>query len=315
MHIYRWDLDRTYLDTDIRSVRGMVRAAFEPAADKRTIPGAAALLRGLIATDPSARVSVISGSPTQMREVLEEKLQRDGVRVDQLILKDNLGNLRRGRFRAIRGQVGYKLPQLFKLRVGLGSRVRETLFGDDTEVDALVYKLYAEAVAGRIGEDVVARVMEAGGAYPDAVDDALHALRRIGHAEAVQDIFIHADLGTPLTRYRLLGRQVVPVFSWFQAGLLLWLRGRLDGEHLVGVAESCMAEGSLDEFAVAGLVQDLLRRRRLAVDQVERLLQEAPALGPISEAIRKATDRLGRLPDIESYSDPPDFVGFLRALE
>src|SRR5690606_14012409 len=123
--IYRWDLDRTYLDTDITSVRGMVRAALEPAAEKRTIPGAGALLRGLITTDPACRVSVISGSPTQMREVLAEKLARDGVRVDQLVLKDNLGNLRRGRFRAIRGQVGYKLPQLFQLRIGLGSGVRE----------------------------------------------------------------------------------------------------------------------------------------------------------------------------------------------
>ena len=41
VHVYRWDLDRTYLDTDIRSVRGMVRAALEQASEKRTIPGAA----------------------------------------------------------------------------------------------------------------------------------------------------------------------------------------------------------------------------------------------------------------------------------
>jgi len=149
VHVYHWDLDRTYLDTDIHSVRGMVRAAFEHASSKRNIPGAAALLRGLIEKDPTCRVSIISGSPRQMRDVLSEKLALDGVRFDSLVLKDSLHHLRRGRFRAIKGQIGYKLPQLLKTRVGFGKGVRESLFGDDTEVDALVYALYAEAVAGR----------------------------------------------------------------------------------------------------------------------------------------------------------------------
>ncbi len=313
MHVYRWDLDRTYLDTDITSVRGMVRAALEPAADKRTIPGAAALLRALILTDPACRVTVISGSPTQMRDVLSEKLARDGVRVDQLVLKDNLGNLRRGRFRAIRGQVGYKLPQLFKLRVGLGAGVRETLFGDDTEVDALVYRLYAEAIAGRVNDAQVARVMQAGGAYPDAIEDALRALRRVGRSEAVEDIFIHADVGKPLARYRLLGRQVVPVFSWLQAAVLLWMRGRLAPSQVVEVTAACMADGPLDEHAVAGLLQDLVRRRRATVDEIHALLVAAPGLAPVAPAIRAALDHLGRVPDAVPHSDPPDFLGFLRA--
>lgn len=313
VHIYRWDLDRTYLDTDIHSVRGMVRAALEGPSDKRTIPGAAALLRGLIASDPSCRVSILSGSPTQLRDVLEQKLARDGVRVDQLILKDNLGNLRRGRFRAIRGQIGYKLPQLLKLRVGLGSLVHETLFGDDTEVDALVYRLYAEAVAGRVGEGELARVLEAGGAYPDAVEEALQALRRIGRGEAVQDIFIHVDLGRPLARYRLLGRQVVPVFSWFQAAVILWLRERLQPAHVVEVAKACMAEAGLDEVALGGLVQDLLRRQRMTREEVERLLGDAPGLEPVATAIRASSERLGRIPPLAPHRDPPDFLAFLRA--
>src|SRR5688572_27558652 len=92
VHIYRWDLDRTYLDTEIHSVRGLVRAAFETAADKKTVPGAAALLKAVVAHDPEARIYVLSGSPTQMRAVLEQKLALDGVRIDGLFLKDNLGN-------------------------------------------------------------------------------------------------------------------------------------------------------------------------------------------------------------------------------
>ena len=51
-----------------------------------------------------------------MRSVLEEKLKLDGVVFDELVLKDNVGNLLRGRFRALRGQVGYKLPALLESR-------------------------------------------------------------------------------------------------------------------------------------------------------------------------------------------------------
>src|SRR6187551_2237479 len=139
MRVYRWDLDKTYLQTDIDSMRGLLRSAVEPARSKRAVPGAAALLRELARERPGwrPRVVILSGSPTQMRSVLEEKLRMDGVRFDEFILKDNLGNLKRGRLRAVRGQFGYKLPQLLAGRVGLGAAVRETLFGDDAEVDAL----------------------------------------------------------------------------------------------------------------------------------------------------------------------------------
>ena len=139
MHIYRWDLDRTYLDTEIDSVRGLLRTALESAGEKKVIPGADALLRSLIRHDPDAMVCILSGSPRQMRGVLREKLALDGIRVDKLTLKDNLGNIRRGRLRAVRDQLGYKLPSLLEARQGMDAQRTETLFGDDSEVDALVY--------------------------------------------------------------------------------------------------------------------------------------------------------------------------------
>jgi phosphoribosylamine--glycine ligase len=46
--------------------------------------------------------------------------------------------------------------------------VRETLFGDDAEVDALVYSIYADAIAGRLHSEELARVLEAAGGYPEA---------------------------------------------------------------------------------------------------------------------------------------------------
>ena len=107
-YVARWDLDKTYLRTDFDTLRDLVRTAIERPDRKRSVPGAAALLRELGRS--GARVHILSGSPRQMRGKLEEKLAIDRVRFDELTLKPNLSNMMRGRLRALRDQLGYKLP-------------------------------------------------------------------------------------------------------------------------------------------------------------------------------------------------------------
>src|SRR5690606_18196698 len=116
--VYRCDLDKTYLRTEFDTVRDLVRTAFESAAQKRTVPGAAALLREIRATEPRG-IYIVSGSPEQLRRVLEAKLRLDGIRWDSLTLKPQLGALLRGRFRFLKDQVGYKLGSLLETRAEL----------------------------------------------------------------------------------------------------------------------------------------------------------------------------------------------------
>src|SRR5690349_14389873 len=129
-HISRWDLDKTYLRTEFDTVRDLVRTALERADEKRTNPGAATLLREL--SRSGASIHILSGSPEQMRRRLEDKLRLDGIRWDTFTLKPNLQNVLRLRFRALRDQLGYKLPALLASRThGSDSftGVKETLFG------------------------------------------------------------------------------------------------------------------------------------------------------------------------------------------
>src|SRR5215210_2857367 len=142
--IARWDLDKTYLRTDFDTLRDLVRTAIERPDQKRTVPGAAPLLREL--GRAGVEIHILSGSPEQLRARLEEKLRLDGARWASLTLKPNLQNLLRLRFRALRGQLGYKLPSLLQRRCELrrqrdadGQLVREVLLGDDAEADAFVY--------------------------------------------------------------------------------------------------------------------------------------------------------------------------------
>ncbi|HEX6241294.1 MAG TPA: hypothetical protein VFZ61_10390, partial [Polyangiales bacterium] len=140
--VYRWDLDKTYLSTDFDSLSGLWRAAMEKAEDKRTFPGARSLLRELGETGHRG-LYILSGSPEQMRKVLEQKLHLDGIRWDGLVLKPSLNRLLRGRFRFLRDQVSYKLSALLSSRLSIAAPYDEVMFGDDAEADAFVYSLYS----------------------------------------------------------------------------------------------------------------------------------------------------------------------------
>ena len=262
MRVYRWDLDKTYLDTDFESVRGLLRSAVESARSKRAIPGATALLRELARERPGWRpkIALLSGSPTQMRGVLEQKLRMDGIRWDDFVLKDTLGSLRRGRFRAVKDQFGYKLPHLLLGRAGMGPAVREILFGDDAEADALIYSVYADVVAGKVAPVELSRLMEAAGAYPDAIVAALAAQKQIAHADAVERIFIRLDRGVERWSLDALAPRVVPVRSWFEAALALGAAGELEADALCRVHDS----GTYNLADVSEAAASLLRRGLVA---------------------------------------------------
>src|SRR6185295_11381138 len=209
-HVYRWDLDKTYLKSEFETLRDLVRSAVEGAEKKQSVPGAAALLRELRKVG-GARVCFISGSPRQMRRVLTRKLQLDGVEFDEFILKPNLGNLFRGRFRALREQVGYKLPALLAGRSGLPDATRETCFGDDSEADAFVYSLYADLCAGRADRALLEQVLDAARVYPDDAARTLALYEALPRGECVDRILIHLDLRSPTARFDRYGARLVPI--------------------------------------------------------------------------------------------------------
>jgi hypothetical protein len=273
-HVYRWDLDKTYLETDFESLRRLVRIAFESPEEKVNVPGSAALLRELSreqAGRPPSRIAIVSGSPRQMRKTLEQKLQLDGVRWDEFELKPQWENLRRGRFRAVREQVGYKLPLLLESRTRIAPGVRETLFGDDAEVDAFLYSLYADVVSGRVDESGMIDALKAAGAYGDAIDRCRKALHRVEPGDAVERIFIILDRRTPPAHFRSLGPRVVPIFNYFQAALVLYSDGHLDADGVFAVTTAFLKGEGLGIDALANLFQDVVRRGHLAGAAMQEL--------------------------------------------
>lgn len=271
--IYRWDLDKTYLQTEFDTLRQLVRTALQKAHEKKAVPGAAALIRELRSSGDS-RLCIVSGSPTQMRTVLAEKLHLDGVEFDELVLKDNLKNLVRGRFKALRGQVGYKLPVLLRSRANAPAEAEEVLFGDDAEADAFIYSLYADMVARRVSEPVVHQVLQAAEVYEDDITRVMKVWESIPQADPVRRIFINLDRLTTPASFAHYGPRLVPIFNYFQAALVLMADGHLNAGQVLKVMVELVQTSGYNLFTLSNSLQDLLRRG-LPIAQVAQSLAEA----------------------------------------
>jgi len=267
-YVARWDLDKTYLRTEFSTLRDLLKTAFERPEQKRTVPGASTLLREIGGT--GASIHILSGSPEQLRTKLEEKLRLDGARWDTFTLKPNLRNVLRLRFRAVRDQLGYKLPALLAARAGLptqrrpdGTLVQEVLIGDDAESDALVYSLYADVVLGAVSDGELEDILTRADAYKDAIADAIRYARIVDHGAAVARILIHLDRNSPPSDFTPYGALVVPFYNYLQAAFVLEEDGCLPPAAVVRVAIDLVLDHRFDGEALGRSYLDLWRRGHL----------------------------------------------------
>jgi hypothetical protein len=286
--IVRWDLDKTYLRTDFASFGKLLRTALQRAEQKVSFPGAPMLMRELRAQ--GGWISIISGSPRQMRKVLEQKLRLDGVDWDEFILKPSLSNLMRGRFRALRDQIGYKLPALLASRNASGKVLPEMLFGDDAEADAFIYSLYGDLLAGRIGGERLAEILEAADLYEDQRRAIADQLTTLAPADSVQRIFIHLERHSPPARFAPYGRRVVPIYNYFQASLVALADGVLPASSVLKVAIDMVTHAGYGPAALAHSFQDLLRRGYAEVGALTGLADAAQQYGNLFDVFRPARD-------------------------
>ncbi|MBI4817152.1 MAG: hypothetical protein HY791_12895 [Deltaproteobacteria bacterium] len=275
------------MKAEIETVRDLVRTARATAEERENVPGSAALLRGIRADAPPGGehyVYFLSGSPESLRKTIERKLQLDGVSPDGVVLKPQLSNLVRGRFRAVRNQIAYKLGALLHGRAQAPVRSAETLFGDDAESDAFIYALYADLVAGRVPEAELEKVLQRAGAYPDQVQHIRKLLESIVHERAVERIVIHLDQLTPPAEFSDFFPLAVPIYNHLQTALVLWLDGRVSARTVAEVTRELVAYESIEgpkprteeerlsakpearRIRLLNSAEDILRRRRLEIE-------------------------------------------------
>jgi len=239
-----WDIDKTYLDTRFSSWRGLLAIPFEWAVDKRAIPGAVPLLRAL-RRGPGERSTLVplyfvSGSPREMRKVIERKMTIDGVEFDGITFKDQLALAKQRNFAAIRKQVGYKLTALLLYRAEIPNAARWLMFGDDVEADARVFLLFGEVCAGLRGEALESRLIEEGVERGDAGRILELSTHIDVTGDPVEKVFIHLASGhdpsssTP---------RVIETRSFLQTAMVLCTMGRIRPDAIASIAQDVRDRG------------------------------------------------------------------------
>ncbi len=278
--VFIWDLDKTYLRTEFATLRELIRTAMQKAKDKVAYPGATALLRAL-RRGPGGKVRPIyfvSASPPQLAEVIAEKFALDGVEVDGIYFKDNLRNVRPGRFRRLKEQMGYKLLALLDLRRRLPEGAVEICFGDDMETDVAIYALYGQILRGFVRGYPLLELLKKQGVFSDEAVRIAWATRHLPKRPPPSRIYIHVLRQVDPRYYRRYGADVRATSNYFQTALLLFGDGKIDVDAVAQVGTDLLERGAASPHDLVVHLEDLLRRRLLPGALAEPMIRRLAEL-------------------------------------
>ena len=315
--VFVWDIDKTYLDTRIDSIGGIFNAAVERAFAKRNIPGTVTLLQVLskrwLEKNGQTKFPVffITASPPQMEERILEKFNLDDIRPLGCFYKDNLRNLSPKRWWRLTKQVGYKLQALLQLRTKLREDVRQVLWGDDSESDAVIYNLYSDVCSRRIGTQDLRLVLKSLSVTGEQVDRILMLQSEIPENDPVEKIYINLAVDTDPDYYLKFGRRTLPTYHTFQVALDLYQDGRLLIEDVYAIAQDMIYNygytpeeliRSFDELIRRAVLGERATLALLALFKEKGLIPEGfePSLAPPKEL--KVEN--GRVYELEGHFEP-----------
>lgn len=326
--VYIWDLDKTYLDTAFETFRGLVRTVREKAFQKRNVPGTAVLVRALRDFWQETHMGrkdfpiyFITASPPQLERKIHDKLAFDGIYPFGLFCKDNLQNIYPKRWWRLTQQIGYKLQALLQLRLHLSENVRQILWGDDSEADAVIYSLYSDLCSRRLEERDARHILKYFKVTGHQVDTILKLLETIPKQDPVEKIYINLAADTDPEYYLKFGRRTLPTSNTFQLALDLYQDRRLHSAQVVKVAKDLIQNYGFGIDELERSFEELVRRPVLADKTVETIL---PVLienhlirsdFKLTTVARPILSSVGhRIFELDGVTEPwvPDHVDYIR---
>lgn len=282
--VYVWDIDKTYLASEIDSIRGLLAVPLEFAIDKRNVAGTGALLRALRrGMAPAGRTEAnpiyfVSASPPQLRSVIQRKMLIDGVEFDGITFKNQLALVRRGKFGKLREQIGYKLSALLLNRLELPWSADELLFGDDSESDALIYSLYADVAAGRLRGDALRRTLLKNQVRREDVDYVVGLASDLGRTHDIVDtIYINLANRSEPSRFADFSPRVVACWDTFQMALRLYEDGRVPRQAVLDVARVLVRRYERHPPSLLKSAADMVQRERIGLQTIASLWEDMVA--------------------------------------
>jgi hypothetical protein len=176
------------------------------------------------------------------------------------VLKPQLGNILRGRFRFVKDQVGYKLAALLETRIDMPPDTREYMFGDDAEADAFIYSIFSDLSTGRVEPSILTPVLESAGVYPDVIPQIVRLAGRLPRGGGAERVFIHLDRVSLPNAFEDFGKRVFPFYNYFQPALLLLADGVIDPLSVLRVAAELVIHHGFTSDALVASYRDVAMR-------------------------------------------------------
>lgn len=286
--VYVWDLDKTYLDTHWHSLKDIFRASFADNYHRNNVPGTATLVNSLKQSWFEKKgnglfpIFFITASPPQMEKKIREKLESDEILPLGIFFKDNLKNLRPGRFWKLRQQVGYKVTALMYLRTLLRGELRQTLWGDDSETDAVIYSLYSDICSQRLKDAECERVLKSLNVTSEQAQRIMNMQEKIHPHDPVEKIYINLAVDTDPEYYLKFGRRLIASYNSLQTSLDLYQDGRITVEQVVRVSKDLFMNYGFSMDELQRSLDELVRRQVLAEQALQELLPALMQNGLIS---------------------------------
>lgn len=292
MSVFVWDIDKTYLDTHFETLKGLYRTILEKAFQKRNVPGTGSLVRALTAKEDSQfPIYFVTASPPQMEEKIKEKLELDGIKPYGIFCKDNLKNLKPGRLRRLTQQVGFKVQALMQLRSSLNSNVKQILWGDDSESDAVIYSLYSDICSRRLTTKSIRQILSHFNVRGEQTDIILALQEKVAENDPVEKIYINLATDTDPEYYHKFGRRTLATYNSFQIALDLFQEKHIGLEQIISVAQDMIVNYAFTPEEIAKGLDDFIRRNRICIEYADKVAEELKSTGLI--------------PDYYSYSKEP----------
>ena len=240
------DLDKTYLETEFESLLKLARIPFEDAKDKITVNGANSVLHAFrwlhVPGSSNSRQEIIkprtlhfvSSSPTQLRNVISEKLALDSLDWSTDTFKDQAYNIKMGKFKQLKHQVAYKsaaIGQIIKNYSEPGSNI--ILIGDSAEMDAFIYlgiKLFHE---GYLNARDYQKYLEIAG-KPENSQDLIDKIDNNNKIN-VKNILIRNLHNYPMTLYPPLTDSITLFHDYLDVSFHLFNQDFLEEQNLISL--------------------------------------------------------------------------------
>lgn len=324
--VFVWDLDKTYLDTAIESISQLITTAIERAFNKKNVPGTTTLLQVLAKTWTGAQgqtrfpLYFISASPPQMEARIAEKFTIDDIRPFGCFYKDNLRNLRPSRMWRLKKQVGYKIQALLQLRTKLKDNVKQIFWGDDSESDAIIYNLYSDICARRIGTQDLRNILKNLSVTGEQIDQILLLQSQVPEHDPVEKIYINLAVDTDPDYYLKFGRRTLPTYNTFQVALDLLQDKRIDLDAAHTIAQDMIFNYGFTPEELLRSYDELIRRHVLGESTVAKVSAFFAEKGLFPQGFESAIHpsretkvQNGKVYELEGHFEPwvPERIDYL----